>query len=198
MPKFCSNCGAEVKEGYKFCLSCGKEIKGKPAKSQPAQTQQPQAQPQPTQPQQAAPPPVAPQQTYAPMQPKKSNTKLLFGIIAIIVVIVIVLVLVLTLTGGTGSSQFEGTWNVDTIIGDMGDQCTFYNNGTMKETNELFGDITTTWSDWRIEGGKVYLGSEIDYMGTGYTYTASNGGNTLVLKYEAAGLPITAYTLTKV
>jgi hypothetical protein len=33
MPRYCANCGAEIKEGYKFCLSCGFELKNKFFKS---------------------------------------------------------------------------------------------------------------------------------------------------------------------
>ena len=181
MPKFCSNCGSEVKEGFKFCLSCGTEINVKSVK------------PQSTQPQQT-PPSVVPQQNYVPMPPKKMNTKLIFGIIAIIAIVTIILVVVLAFTGGS-SSQFEGTWNVESIIGDTDDQWTFYSNGTMKKTNDLFGG--TNWSTWRIENNKVYLREEIDILGNGYYYEFSNGGNTIALKYST-GLSITVYTLTRV
>ena len=107
MPKFCSNCGSEVKEGFKFCLSCGTEINAKSAKLQPTQSTTPGIQPQPTQSKQT-PPPIIPQQNYVPMLPKKTSTKLIFGIIAIIAIVIIILVVVLAFTW-RGSSQFEGT-----------------------------------------------------------------------------------------
>jgi len=171
----CPKCGAEVKKGFKFCLACGAPIQAGANQASPAAN-------------------PASQQMYTPVPPKKSNTKLIFGLIAIIAIVVIVIAIALVLMGGSGASQFEGTWDVQSMGIDTG-QWTFYGNGTMTYTYDFgYGEPSVTWSTWRVENNKFYLGPEMDFIEMGYNYEFSNGGNTLILKYSS----ITAYTLTRV
>ena len=64
----------------------------------------------------------------------------------------------------------------------------------MNETNDLLDG--TSWSTWRIENNKVYLGEEIDILWNGFYFEFFNGGSTIALKYST-DLSITLYTLTK-
>ena len=187
MPKYCPKCKAEVKEGVKFCINFGAQLQAVSA----------------AQPQQPMPPPAMPQQTYAPMQPKKSNMKLIGALIAIIViVIVVVVVVVLFIGGGGGSEQFIGTWDVE-MTGDIVDmQWTFNNDGTLDQTIDYgYETPSTTSTTWRVENNKLYIGetSGIDLpIDTGMSYDYSNGGNKVTLIYSYGGLEIPAFTLIKV
>ena len=86
MTNNCPSCGKELKEGAKFCQYCGNKIQAQtvPPSPPPQQYQQP-----PT-----------PQPAPAPMQPKKSKTGLIIGIVAVVVVVVVLLVVMLMFFSG--------------------------------------------------------------------------------------------------
>jgi hypothetical protein len=195
MPKFCGNCGAEVKKGYKFCLSCGKEINAITAKST-TQPQTIQTQPSQTQP---TPPPVVPQLGYAPTPPKKTNTKLLLGIIIALIAIVIVIVVVIIFVDGGGGilegsdSDFIGTW--ETNIGDFWTYQWIFNADKTLEYG-LQG-YTAEVGTWEVVNGKLHFKITVigsDLSSQDYDYEFSNGGNTLELEING----VTMFTMTKV
>ena len=206
MSKYCTKCRAEVKEGAKFCNKCGniipeqtipKETEKKPKDTSnvPQQNQQQIAQPspqQPTQPQQipATPMPVQ-QQTYVPVQQKKSNKKLIAIILTVVIVIVVVLLAVLLLMGDEG--KFYGTWNVEYMTGSSNPDTkwTFSENGKMES---IYGTNTPISSTYEIRGGRLCLSfDEYNYYHC-YDYEFSNGGNTLTLAVK----DITSIRLIKV
>jgi len=185
MVKYCPSCGTKVKEGSKFCLSCGAELQTKISGGQDTQTLSAQA-PLNQQPMQ--------QQTYAPMQPKKSKKGLIIAVIAIIT-IVIIIAIVLLLLGGTLSgdaSKFVGTW--ESNIGGYSTYEMKFNSDKSFEYGLLGYSIKV--GTWDVRNNKLILA--ITEIGTGLTsqefdYEFSNGGNTLSLKSQG----INVMTLTK-
>lgn len=188
MASYCPSCGAEVKKGNKFCLSCGADLRlGSSFEEQVAQTpvvnasipaQQPVLQQQYSQ-----------TQGYMPMQPKKSNMKLIIAIIAIIVVIAVIAVVLFVVLGvGSDSSKFVGTWNIASSGGSSiptGATMTFESNGDLKTG---YSGVQTTIGKWSVEGGKICL--TITTAGTGKqcaSYSFSNGGNTLTINDPTGG-----------
>jgi hypothetical protein len=105
--------------------------------------------------------------------------------------------IVLTKVSGGGisndidSSQFIGTWDVESSDVDIGDW-TFYENSSLKQFIDYgFGEYTT-WISWSVSGDKLFLE---DFGDIGYTCQFSNGGNKLELKLGPESQPI--MTLTK-
>ena len=208
MAKFCPNCGTEVKEGFKFCLSCGAQMQAKGKGSKAANdtvdpksfeeqaAAQPGAAPAVQPQQQPMPPPAMPQQgyggqtqTYAPMQPKKSNAKLIGGIIGIVVAVVVILVVVILLTGGNlgflggSSGDLVGTWNIESVVMDGESQTssgylTLDSDGTYVAS----GDSGT----WEVRNGKLYITSSVSgsspFDDIGLDYQVS--GNRLTLSFS--------------
>lgn len=195
MMNYCPDCGAEIKEGYKFCLNCGanlqldsrfeEQVAQTPAVNAPVPVQQP-----------------IPQQTYgqtqgyAPFQPRKSNTKLIAGVIAIIVAIVVVLVLVLILfgknastnnAGSITSNDFVGTWTMDTVImnGNItpvpGETIFIFNSDGTYEV-DAYGNITT--GTWSVSNGKLYTPNSDASSPPSMDYQFSSDKNTLTLSYS--------------
>lgn len=206
MAKYCPSCGAEVKEGFKFCLNCGATLQPEATASTfEEQVAQPSEQAFSTQtpPVAPVPPPQQPmpQQTYAPMQPKKTNIKLIGGIIGIVVAIVVVILVVFLFLGGGGAEQFIGTWNVETTGLGANIQWTFKDDGTLEQTYDYgYGTPSTTTTTWKVENNKLYIGdtSGMDLpIDTGMSYAFSDGGNKLTLSYSYGGQSIPVYTLTK-
>ena len=165
MAKFCIKCGGPTPEGVPFCPKCGATIGQAQAAPQPTTPPQ---QPPVQQQQQPMPPPPPQQygqtQPYAPM-PGKSNKKLIIGILVAVIAIVVVLLLVFFVFGGD-EGKFIGTWKVESVDGEKvpesegyGTTLTFYENNTMKTKTVISsydGDsVTITWSDWKIEDGKL-------------------------------------------
>ena len=180
MVKYCPSCGAEVKEGSKFCLGCGAQLQAEASAPQAAQTPPPVA---------PVPPPQQPmpQQTYAPTQPKKTNTKLILGIIIAIVAIVVVLLVVFLFLGGGGLSgeagKFVGTWEVD-ISGFFTYEMKFNSDKSLEYGMSGYSSVVGTWD---VQDGKLVTeitASGSDLVSQEYDYEFSNGGNTLILQYD--------------
>jgi len=194
MVKYCPSCGAEVKEGSKFCLGCGAQLQAEASAPQAAQTPPPVAPvPPPQQP--------VPQQAYAPVPPKKTNMKLIGGIIAIIVAIVIVVLVVFLFIGGATSNDFVGTWEVQSITEDG-------------ETDDLSGsDVDITFQSdgtytasgatgtWEFKNNKLYIisssGSD-EYDDLGLDYEFSNNKNSLTLSFSGIANDEEYHTMTMV
>jgi TM2 domain-containing membrane protein YozV len=188
MHNFCSSCGAKIKGDYKFCLNCGAQIKTKTGPSSfEDQVAQPPKQKPPAKTPRPAPVPPPQQQTgqtqaYAPTQPKKSNTKLIAGIIAIVVVVVIIVIILFLLSGdvlenimGGSDSRFVGEWEQRSEYITI--SWTFNSDGSF----EIMGIEGT----WRVSGDKICM--EADYWGEYagemcYGFKFSNNDNTLTLQ----------------
>jgi len=164
MPKNCSSCGAEVKEGFKFCLSCGAQLQAEAAQLPPAAP---------------VPPPqnISQTQTYAPMQPKKTNMKLIGILIAVIAAVVIVaLVVFLFIGGGATDSRFVGEWEqFSDYISVTWD---FKSGGSL----EIMDIEAGTWS---VSGDKLCVNPSSQWGGSSgemcYNFEFSDNGNTLTL-----------------
>ena len=178
----CPSCGAVVKEEFKFCLSCGTPLKSGGAVD--TQNFESQVAPQPSQPQQPIqPPPPSGQtygqtQTYAPMQPKKSNMKLIGGIIAIIVVIVVVALVVFLLLGGGGiDSNLVGTWEYTEPTSGMSIVYIFNSDGSLEMGMD---NMTQEIGTWRVSGGQLCMES----LGQETCGSYSIDGNQLTLSFQ--------------
>ena len=195
MAKYCSNCGAEIKKGNIFCAGCGTQIQAEA----PVQTPPP----QPTTPP-VAPPPTQPQQPYTPMQTKKSNTGLIIGAIVAIVAIVVVLLLIFfvfggNIFGGGSTSDFVGTWDLDTVIYDGETQSTYGSYLTFEAdgTYTAYGDEGT----WSLSNNKLNInsaGGTSSMSSLAMDYSFSNNKNTLTLSYAGFGDDDTYHTLSMV
>jgi len=180
MPKYCPSCGGEVKEGFKFCLSCGVQLQTDTI----------------TQPQQPTQPPVAQQQTnisqqIVPMQPKKTNMKLIGGIIAIIVVIVVIaLVLFLFVGGGDSDSRFVGTWSYYEPTSGMSVIYKFNGDGSLEAGTDMG---TMKVGNWRVSGDQLCIEMTVSSFGSigeqCGPFSFSADGNQLTL--TSAGQSIT-------
>ena len=176
MPNFCSSCGAKIKGDYKFCLNCGAQIKIQTDqgsfKDQTAQSLEPQ---------------TGQLQTYAPMQPKKSKTGLIIGIIIIVVILVVLLVAAFMFFGGgmtSGSgSEFYGAW--ETTMGDMMTyEIIFDSDNSLKYS--ITGYVVEIGT-WKVNNNKLNLTIDIpgsEFSSNEYEYEFSDGGNTLELKID--------------
>jgi len=185
MAKFCTKCGAELKENTKFCINCGAKITQAPsletqAENVPIQQSQPVTTP-----------------TYQRAVPKKPNKNLIIGIIAVVLIAVVVIVLLLVFTQGGGifgggeESKFYGSWEMSSSY--LTVEWKFNSDKTFEIGS--YGS-TVPVGTWKLSNGKLVLtystGGYSQYDGT-YGYTFSDNGNTLTL--DASGY--TAYTLTK-
>ena len=167
MPSYCPSCGAVVKEGSNFCLSCGAKLQ----KDDTVQTQQPTQSPATQQQIYTQPQPIT------PMQPKKTNMKIIVGIIAIIVVVIVVaLVIILFIGGGATDSRFVGEWE------QFNDYISVTWNFKSGGSLEIMDIGAGTWS---VNGDKLCINPSSQYGGmTGemcYNFEFSNDGNTLTL-----------------
>ena len=213
MSKYCPFCGIELKKGAKFCQNCGNKIQVEkktteftqaPLKSSSSSAQQPSptpttpepVTPQPVTPQPITPQPVTQQPGAAPMQPKKTKTGLIIGIVAIVAVVVVLLIVILLFVGGGGifggdEAKFCGDWEYD-FGGYSTVDFTFHKNNTYKFTS---GYIIETGT-WEVKNSKLVIESDMigpGFMSGNYNYEFSNNDNTVVLSY----LGIDVYTLTK-
>ena len=145
MPKFCTNCGAEIPEGSVFCTKCGTKaaIEKPPVEQTPVQP----APPPPAQP--TPPPPVQPAPAATPVYPKpKSNTLKYVAVIAVAVILVIAAFYFGFMMGGGeegGSSTQtpQGTEDYGVVMGRVSDtggfelgDVTVTANGNPVETND--------------------------------------------------------------
>jgi len=193
MVSYCPNCGSEAKEGYMFCINCGANLQfdsrfeeqatRTPVVNTPAQMQQPI-------PQQ----PYYQTQGYVPFQPRKSNKKLIAGIIAIIVAVVIIVAIVFILfdkntnNNNNNSSDFFGTWRLDSAVlngnitpAPVEMTFTFNSDGTYEVTAFGSPDTTGTWS---ASNGKLYTPNSNTSVPPSMDYQFSNDKNTLTLSYS--------------
>lgn len=135
------------------------------------------------------PPPVPPQQPmeqqnfgqtqgYSPMQPRKSNKKLIGALVAIIIVVVVVVILLLLLIGG-GDSRFVGRWEQ---VGSDGDIIwNFKSDGTLELITTIYGETTTTnMGTWEVRGNQL-CGASTGYSTSCINFAFSNNGKTLTL-----------------
>ena len=165
MSKYCPSCGAEVKQGYKFCLSCGAQLKGASAQPSPSQTQ--------------VPPPqdLNQPQAYTPMQPKKTNMKLIGMLVAIIVIIIVVVAIVLIfLGGGATDSRFVGEW----------EQFSDYTSITwdFKSGGDLY-IMSVKMGTWSVSGDQLCISPSSEWGGSTakvcYNFEFSDNGNKMTL-----------------
>jgi hypothetical protein len=171
MVGYCPNCGVEVNEGHKFCLNCGAELGSSTFDEQVAQT--PTVAPVPTQ------QPYGQTQGYMPMQPKKSNMKIIIALIAIIVVVVVVILAVFFLLGGGADSRFVGEWEY-TITPGYSLDMKFNSDGSVAiGYNDEYGG---TLGEWEVEGDQLCVSGEGGQDRSCMKYTFSNNGNTLTLE----------------
>ena len=185
MTNNCPSCGKELKEGAKFCQYCGNKIQAQtvPPSPPPQQYQQP-----PT-----------PQPAPAPMQPKKSKTGLIIGIVAVVVVVVVLLVVMLMffsggLNLGGDEGHFNGTW--EQTLGTEPYTTTIQLVFNSDKTYEFKSGFITETGTWNIKNSKLVI--ESDMVGAGfisgeYDYEFSDNQNTLTLSY----IGIDVYTFTK-
>jgi len=173
MAKECPSCKAEVKEGHKFCLGCGAQL----------QTDAP------AQPQQPTQPPAMRQQTYtqpqpvAPMQPKKTNMKLIGGIIAIIVIVVVVALVAFMFIGGGSDSRFVGTWAYEEPTLGMSIVYKFNGDGSLEAGSDLGTIRIGTWS---VSGNQLCMNIDVASYGSGEqcgSYSFSTDGSELTLTF---------------
>ena len=173
MSKYCPSCGAEVKQGYKFCLSCGAQLKEASAQPPPGQTQ--------------VPPPqdLNQPQAYVPMQPKKTNMKLIGMLVAIIVIIIVVVAIVLIfLGGGATDSRFVGEWD-----------SSLYGTWDFKSGGDL-NIMSVNAGTWSVSGDKLCITFNSQWGGSTeqicYNFEFSNDGNTM--KLSLAGVEFGTFT----
>ena len=202
MPNNCPSCGAKVKEEFKFCLSCGAPLQTGGAVD--TQNFESQVVPPPSQPQQSTPPsPPTGQaygqtQTYAPMQPKKSSSKLIGGIIGIIIVVVVIAVVLFMVMGGGTDSRFVATWQIEGGDIDFGTTMVLQGNGDWEIG---FGGSSMKIGTWNIQGSDLCFtvtnwlpGMDQSQGATQcYQYEFTNNGNALYLTSLTEG----SMTLTK-
>ena len=181
MTNKCPNCKAEVKEGYKFCLSCGAPLQTVGAAD--TQNFESQVAPPSSQPQQPTPPPppsgqtYGQTQTYAPMQPKKTNMKLIGSIIAIIVIIVVVALVVFLFIGGGGiDSNLVGSWEYTEPTSGMSIVYIFNSDGSLEMGID---NITQQIGTWRVNGGQLCIESIGQEQEQCVSYSLSSDGSQL-------------------
>ena len=188
MVKYCFNCGKEVGELNRFCLNCGAQLQSVPEITQPSQPVY-------------ATPQAPIQQGYTPIQPKKSNMKLIGALIAIIVVVVIIIVVVLVVFRGIGG-PLSGEWKYESY------GMTMYNklNGdsSWEMAVEQLGQKTpfVKVGTWSSESDQICFTVTITNSGMGiyetgeqcYTYELTGNGSSLSLTSTTEG----SYTWTKV
>ena len=154
MKNKCPNCETEVKEGFKFCLSCGAPLQSNvPVDTQNFESQvaTPPTQQQPTQPSPKEQT-YGQTQTHAPMQPKKTNMKLIGGIITIIVVIIVVALVVFLFIGGGGiDSNLVGTWETEEFGGLV---YKFNSDGSLEMGIE---NMTQEMGTWSVSSGQLCM-----------------------------------------
>jgi hypothetical protein len=175
MAKYCTNCGAELKEGAKFCISCGAQIK-QPSKTKPK--------PQSTKPTTVGTSQPAAPASYQPYsQPKKFNQKLIIIIIAVIVAVVIIVALAILLSGGTGGdnggdtptgeeARFIGSWNYQGVVWKF-------------KSYDVWEIAGADIGYWTIANNQVHLTSQsstYDLFNGAYDYQFLNGDTYLILE----------------
>lgn len=141
MPTNCSQCGAELVEGTKFCSVCGAEIK---------QAAVPETQP-PVQQQEEEPKP-----SVVPSPSKTPNKKMILGISLLAIVAVVIVAVVVVLLSGTSpftsvDSRFVGEWEQNSIYGPL--PWIFNADGTLI-TEVTFG-VPTNTGTWSVNANQV-------------------------------------------
>ena len=116
-------------------------------------------------------------QPITPMQPKKTNMKIIMGIIAIIVVVIVVaLVIILFVGGGATDSRFVGEW--EQFEDYISITWNFKSGGSL----EIMDIEAGTWS---VSGDKLCINPSSQYGGMSaemcYNFKFSDDGNTLTL-----------------
>lgn len=187
MPNFCSSCGTKIEDGMKFCQNCGAQIQTKETTStfeeQVAQSQEQSI------PIQISPPPIPKKQqqmgqtqAYSPMQPKKSNMKVIGVIIAFIAVLVVVLIIVFIFLEGT-DGRFVGRWEQEGSSGYASVVWNFQSDGNLNIITEtIYSGINTVTTSWNVKGNQICT----PFC---YNYHFSDNGNTLTLS-DPSGLGV--------
>jgi len=174
MVKYCPGCGTKLKPGDIFCTSCG-------AKTEAESTVESKGWAGATVPTSQTP---ISQQTYHPMQPKKSKMKLIMAIIAIIVVIIVIAAVLFIVLGGGSDSRFVGTWTVESIVGDGVSQPA---SGTITFSSDGKYVASGGTGTWEIKNSKLYMNSPEEQNtlnDVGYTYEFSNSNSQLTLSFS--------------
>lgn len=205
MSSNCPSCGAEVKEGFKFCLSCGAQLEAtgitatndpvdsKNFEDQVAQQNAPaEAGTTMSQPEQPTSQPSMPQQSYgqtqphAPMAPKKTNIKLIGGLIGVIVAIIVVVLIVFMFMGGGSDSRFVGSWEYEEPTSGMAIVYNFNEDGSFEARMDSTPVGTGTWN---VNGGQLCM--EILGQQQCGTYSFSSDGTQLTVTSEGQSITFT-------
>lgn len=203
MSSNCPSCGAEVKEGFKFCLSCGAQLEATgstatndPVDSQtfedqvaqqnaPAEAGTTMSQPEPPTSQ-----PSMPQQSYgqtqphAPMAPKKTNIKLIGGLIGVIVAIIVVVLIVFMFMGGGSDSRFVGSWEYE----EAGMSMVYKFNGDGSFEFGI-GSSTEPTGTWSVSGDQLCF-EALGQQQCG-AYSFSSDGTELTLTMQGQSITLT-------